>query len=171
MPSRTAWADAYYRQARSDWRLFEELRVRKDVERAHALHYLQMATEKLAKAYRFRDTRTKEEDLLSSHVGFERFLRLFLGSADVVRRYAGRNAQLLRVRRECCHVARAVETLTPSVDPEASPVNAEYPWADGERVVAPVDHTFSQVDFSKLPGGRLFLTVVSAAFEEYGGRS
>lgn len=137
------------------------------MSRAHVLHYLQMATEKLAKAYRFRDTGAKEEELRSSHVGFERFLRLFLGSAEVVRRYAGRNAQYLRVRKECCHIARAIEQLTPSVDAETNPANTEHPWADGERVVAPVDHAFSHADLSTLPGGRLFLRVVGAALDEY----
>jgi hypothetical protein len=37
-----------------------------------------MATEKLAKAYRFRDTATDEDALLTKHVGFQKFLNSFL---------------------------------------------------------------------------------------------
>jgi hypothetical protein len=44
--------------------MFTELLGRGDVPGCHALHFLQMATEKLAKAYRFRDTATKMETLL-----------------------------------------------------------------------------------------------------------
>lgn len=38
----------------------------------HQLHYLQMASEKVAKAYRFRDTSTSPEKLLCEHVGLTR---------------------------------------------------------------------------------------------------
>jgi len=54
--TRAEWADAYYEQAYSDWRLFTELQGRRDVPSSHALHHLQMATEKLAKVCRFRDS-------------------------------------------------------------------------------------------------------------------
>ena len=44
--------DAFIRQARSDYSVFERLRAesRSDVPECHVLHYFQMATEKLAKA-------------------------------------------------------------------------------------------------------------------------
>jgi hypothetical protein len=44
------WSDAFLTQARSDWQVFEHL-YDSDFPECHALHYLQMATEKLAKAY------------------------------------------------------------------------------------------------------------------------
>ncbi len=47
----------------------------------HSLHFLQMATEQLAKAYRFRDTSADVAALLTSHVGFPRFLNAQLAPA------------------------------------------------------------------------------------------
>lgn len=68
---RNRWARAYVAQARSDWQLFERLREMESVEMCHHLHYLQMACEKLAKAYRFRDTDAQPSSLLTHHVGFD----------------------------------------------------------------------------------------------------
>jgi hypothetical protein len=53
---RLAFADAFYRQAWSDWQAYKLLAEADGLPRCHALHYLQMACEKLAKAYRLRDT-------------------------------------------------------------------------------------------------------------------
>ncbi len=50
MRTRAAWAQGYYAQARSDCAIYREFQQRSDIPRCHALHYLQMAAEKLAKA-------------------------------------------------------------------------------------------------------------------------
>jgi hypothetical protein len=56
-------AAAYLQQGRSDFDIYKKL---VDVPECHRLHYLQMACEKIAKAYRLRDTQTSlEENLLS----------------------------------------------------------------------------------------------------------
>ncbi len=167
MPTREAWADAYYKQASSDWALFKELQGRDDVPTCHAYHYLQMATEKLAKAYRFRDTTTDLETLLTSHVGFPRFLNTFLLSPQMREEYAGRHQQLESIRRDCHRLARAVEQLAPAVDRGAKPQNTEYPWAVGERVLAPIDHNFPYLSLLRGARGRLFLKFIDRAFAEY----
>jgi hypothetical protein len=100
MATREEWAAAYCRQGLSDWRLFLELQGREDVPRCHSLHFLQMATEKLAKAYRFRDTSTEVDTLLTSHVGFSRFLNAYLLSPQMRERYRGRHAQMESIRKE-----------------------------------------------------------------------
>lgn len=56
-PTRILWARAYARQARSDRDIYEIL-VKQGAPRCHQVHYLQMAAEKVAKGYRFRDTST-----------------------------------------------------------------------------------------------------------------
>lgn len=79
MAARDDWARAYARQAASDWTIYRQLAAAPEVPRCHALHFLQMAAEKVAKAYRFRDTKTAEEQLLTRHVAIEEFESVALG--------------------------------------------------------------------------------------------
>ncbi len=168
MPTREEWAEAYFRQASSDWRMFAEFLARSDVPACHALHFLQMATEKLAKAYRFRDTTTDEESLLTKHVGFQKFLNSFLLSPQMKAEFRGRDAQLASIRKGMVPIAQAIERLAPAVAREGSPGNAEYPWELGGAVVAPVDHDFHEVHLLRGAHGRAFLNLVSRAFGEFG---
>ena len=52
---RRAYERAFLAQARSDWNVYRLLSESREPS-CHALHYLQMATEKLAKAYRMRES-------------------------------------------------------------------------------------------------------------------
>ena len=167
MATREQWADAYYEQARSDWALFTELLARADVSPSHSLHYLQMATEKLAKAYRFRDTETAVDTLLTSHVGFHQFLNVFLRSPVMRLEYSGRTAQLERLRHDCGKLSRAVEKLAPGVDRVGHPGNTEYPWSTGDAVVIPVRWSFPELSLLREPAGRIFLKFVERAFHGY----
>jgi hypothetical protein len=128
-----------------------------------------MATEKLAKAYRFRDTRTDVRALVTSHVGFHQFLNAFLLSPAMRREFSGRHAQLEGLRRNCGKLARAVEQLAPAVDRVGHAGNAEYPWAAGNEVVVPVRWSFPELSLLREPGGRIFLKFVARAFEEFEG--
>ena len=60
----------YLVQARSDWQIFQLLDSRTD-PLCHRLHYLQMVTEKVAKAYFWRDPSAAN----LGHAAFGRFLR------------------------------------------------------------------------------------------------
>jgi hypothetical protein len=167
--SRTDWAAAYYRQAAAEWDFFREVQARPDVAPCFALHLLQMATEKLAKAYRFRDTTTAEAVLLSSHVGFAAFLNNFLHSPPIHRAYANRSEQLALLRHRCGHLARLVEQLAPAVGGPTRPENTEYPWDDGGDVVAPVDFAFPNLDLRNGPHARALLNFIQLAFEAFEG--
>src|SRR5215208_5917868 len=72
----------WWTQAKSDHGVFVMLR-KQGVHECHLLHYLQMATEKLAKAYLWRSGVAPPP----SHVGFPRFLRALMtrSSADLRR--------------------------------------------------------------------------------------
>ena len=59
---RRAFAEAFIAQARSDWIVRRVLTEREGVDVCHELHYLQMVCEKLAKAYRLRDTNSPVDD-------------------------------------------------------------------------------------------------------------
>src|ERR1700733_11626935 len=74
------WHDAFLRQARSD----ESVRRRLNdstTEYSHRLHYLQMVTEKLAKAFQASPTDT--EAPTASHIAFVRFLQTLKGRPDI----------------------------------------------------------------------------------------
>ena len=77
--SRSDWAQAYAKQSGSDFAIYQLL-APQSIALCHPLHYLQMACEKIAKAYRFRDTATSEERLTSEHVAFSQFIESYLGS-------------------------------------------------------------------------------------------
>ena len=66
----TPQQDLWLRQALSDYNLFRQLRHDRH-EPCHILHYLQMATEKLSKAYLWRAGHPPPK----THTGFVRFLR------------------------------------------------------------------------------------------------
>jgi len=46
-----------------------------------------MATEKIAKAYRMRDTKADPDDLARHHAGFEEFVTSFFRSATIREEY------------------------------------------------------------------------------------
>lgn len=126
-----------------------------------------MACEKIAKAYRCRDTSAPLEDLLSRHVGFAKFMSSFLGSPLLKKSYGGRNAQHLVLTKIARSLAREIEKLAPSVDRSASPENAEYPWQSGDEVVAPCDYRYPTLSLLKTPGGRAVLNLVARAIHEF----
>lgn len=66
---RQAFAAAFVTQGRSDWDLYKHLSAltKPSFPQCHALHYLQMATEKIAKAYRLRDTTADVDGLVKHH--------------------------------------------------------------------------------------------------------
>src|SRR5258708_6753972 len=71
----------WWQQAQSDLQLLNQFSG--SVHQCHRLHYLQMATEKLSKAYLWRSGKSPPR----SHVGFVRFLKALLDrrSSDLVR--------------------------------------------------------------------------------------
>ncbi len=83
--TRVRLADAYAAQSRSDFAVYRLYLV--DAEECHRLHYLQMACEKIAKAYRLRNPVSFSFDDLYSHVVFSKFIIVFLKSTPVKGRY------------------------------------------------------------------------------------
>ena len=166
-PSRDDWASAYARQGLSDWQIYRHLAGEAEVASCHSLHYLQMACEKIAKAYRWRDTQASAESLTSEHVAFSKFMQSYLLSPSIRRDYRGRSEQLQQLKRLCRKLAREVEKLAPSVDREQTPENAEYPWSYGDKVIAPCDYSYPSLHLLTSPGGRTFLKLLARAFSDY----
>jgi hypothetical protein len=166
-PDRDEWSRAYAKQSRSDFAIYRLLAARGDVVACHPLHYLQMACEKIAKAYRFRDTATVDERLTTEHVAFSQFIMSFLSSAAIKQRYRGRDEQLRQIRKTARVLAREIERLAPAVDRETSPSNAEYPWEQGGRVITPCEFDFSNLSLLRAPGGRTLLRLIELAIVDF----
>jgi hypothetical protein len=165
-PTRITWARAYARQALSDWETYELL-ADQGSPRCHQVHYLQMAAEKIAKGYRFRDTSTSREQLLRHHVGFKKFFRSFLKSPYVNQMYAGKSAQLNQVSKHCHQLALEIEKLAPAVDPDSRPANPEYPWEQGGTLIVPCDYEFPNLSLRDAKRGRTFLKLLEIAIREF----
>jgi hypothetical protein len=137
-----SFQDVWWQQARSDHRVFELLRGQ-GVAQCHSLHYLQMATEKIAKAYFWRSGSPPPK----SHAGFVQFLR-FLG--QVQQRDRDRIANLFSFGRftdfqgwirAILPIAYALERLTPDLANDGP--NPEYPWPHKQPGTAPASHDFA----------------------------
>lgn len=166
-PDRKSWGEAYARQGRSDWEVYKKIAGSFDIALCHSLHYLQVACEKLAKAYRWRDTSAGDHALTHEHVAFSKFIRSFLGSPTIRKDYAGHGEQIRNISRLCGNLAREVEKLAPAVDRDNTPENAEYPWAQGEQIIVPCDYAYPSLSLLKEAGGRTFLKLLARAFAEY----
>ena len=157
----------WWEQARSDHRVFLLL-DQPGVSPCHPLHYLQMATEKLGKAYFWRSGVAPA----SSHVSFSRFLQalasrrgegyglipscLGFKHPDGLRRWVETVAPL----------AHEVERLAPSLAGDGP--NPEYPWPRGAPTHAPTLHRFGVWDrMTRQSQGRQFLRVLDAAIARF----
>ena len=161
----SAYADAFIRQARSDWQAYLVLE-RSQVSSCHHLHYLQMVCEKVAKAYRLRDTQSPVVDLVSSHSGFSKFVSPFFGTV-LKDEYVGKTAQLQQLIQSARALAREIEKLAPAIDRVSSPENAEYPWVRDGVVIAPCDFDFPSLGLLRQAGGRAFLKLVGRALDDF----
>lgn len=158
---RVKYERAFAKQSQSDWQVYKILTQQAGLPECHALHYLQMATEKLAKAYRVRATDSPVTNLVRHHTGFVKFVRQYLLSPQSKSRYAGKAAQLESVVSAASKFAAQIERLAPAVDPKTE--NAEYPWESGSAVVAPCEWQFSGVAFLREARGRQFLKTIELA--------
>ncbi len=162
---RRAFAEAFIAQARSDWTVHRLLAGRADVHVCHGLHYLQMACEKLAKAYRLRDTQSSVDELVSTHNGFEKFVgSFFLTLKD---EYRGKDAQLRELTSRARTLAREIEKLAPAIDRVTFPENAEYPWERDAHVIAPCRHAFPSLELLRKAGGGTFLKLIKRALDDF----
>lgn len=144
---RLEWAKAYAVQGQSDLKVYELLgNANPPLASCHRLHYLQMASEKIAKAWRLQDPHDSLSSLLKSHVATGEFIRKYLSSAEMRRRYMGRNEQLDALTKAMKRVASEIEQLAPAVDREKVPHNVEYPWSDGVRLTTPCQSRFAIED-------------------------
>jgi len=162
---RARLADAYAEQSRSDFAVYS-IHLQEAAE-CHRLHYLQMACEKIAKAYRLRDLVSFNPEDLYSHVVFSKFITGFLKSKLVRRRYVSQDAKRREVERYARSLAAEIEKLAPAVDRERTPANVEYPWTAGAAVFVPCRHDYPLSHRLREQSGRDFLKLIEIAIENY----
>ena len=166
MSRRDGLAAAFYEQARSDWRVHRQL-PRMGLPKCHELHYLQMACEKLAKAYKLRNVASDVDEAMTGHVGFEHFINAFLRSPTMRDEFQGQLARHRNLCRDAKLLAREIEKLAPAVDRKQAPENAEYPWEREQTVLTPCTYDYPNLALLSAPGGRAFLKIIERAFRDY----
>jgi hypothetical protein len=143
-----SWRRAYLKQSESDFDMFQFLNKSKQPF-CHALHYLQMATEKLAKSFLASHASPPSK---RTHYALVRFLKL--SKADQVIRnglgyeknynaYASYIDSLMKI-------AEKVERLAP-VGADYDTLNPEYPWRDASgEVQCPCSYEFSEFPVTEI---------------------
>ena len=156
------WHDAYLLQARSDWQIFRTLQ-QQPVEECHSLHYLQMATEKLGKAFLIAGGNAPAL-VQTSHKAFVRFLQVVAYNSDLQKQLRMTRPQLRTHIRSLLPIADEIEKLAPALA-HGGP-NAEYPWATPTGTVqAPATYRFTLSNQLRTPKGIKLLTLITVIFE------
>ena len=165
-----AYQELWLRQAISDYEVLLLLSER-GVAASHQIHYLQMATEKLGKAYFWRSGAPPPH----SHAGFVQFLRSLSGITAKEQRHIAQVFQFKRMKdfqnfvRAILPMAYALERLAPALANDGP--NPEYPWPQNAPRFAPVSFDFEFWSQLQSGRGRHFLEVVGQAiwnFAAYG---
>jgi hypothetical protein len=155
----------WWEQAKSDLAIFHLLRS-KGVPQCHLLHYLQMATEKLSKAYLWRSGKTPPK----SHTGFVRFLKALLdrrsnelGTLSKALGFA-RPDDLDRWVKNVQTLAYSLQNIAPAE--AGNGPNPEYPWPHEAPTHSPTVYSFELWTSLKDTGqGRKLIVVIEKAIE------
>ena len=156
----------WWKQAQSDHGAFILLRGQ-GIAQCHSLHYLQMLTEKLAKAYFWRSDHPPPR----SHSGFVQFLR-FLGAVRerdrerIARLFSFNRFQDFQGRiRTLLPIAYDLERIAPALANDGP--NPEYPWPHAQPAYAPVDHDFTVWSRLTTGQGRDLMRVIRIAVDRF----
>ena len=136
------WRTALLKQARSDYELLNFLRLG-DAPLCHQLHYLQMATEKLAKGF---TTPRGGPPPPRVHRAFVRFVQSVRGDPQLQRACNCGPGQVDAYIASLLPLARLIEDLAPAVANNGP--NPEYPWPTPDGVTAPVGYPFPALQFN-----------------------
>jgi len=147
----------FFAQAQSDYRVLQLLRSRGEPA-CQVLHYLQMSTEKLARAYLW-----KQDDAKRSHAAFSKFLRSIAGD-DRVRFELGytRRDQWDAKLDGIASLAASVQQLAPDLAGDGP--NPEYPWPPDHPGHAPVEFEFPVWEELQKSNGRVLLDFLDKLF-------
>lgn len=160
-----SWSSAYAVQAKSDLEAREQLLANPQLPECHHLHFLQMAAEKLCKAY-LAKRGTLAKDLRQSHAFIAKQLpaiaRYYLVKKTGCRSKEDWRINAIRI------LARKIELLNPAVDKTVTPANCEYPWigSDGTIVVPAEYNRFGLDDLLYNTAGCTLLKIMREAADD-----
>jgi hypothetical protein len=158
------WSDAFLTQAGADWQIFEHL-YDSDFPECHALHYLQMATEKLAKAYLLAGP-TDIETVGSTHRALIRFLQDISRNRGLQEEMVMTAAQLRAHVKQLLPLAFEIEKLAPKL--AAGGPNPEYPWeAPKGTFCVPATYEFSISQLLLEPRGHHLIRLIKIALKKF----
>lgn len=159
------WSAGYLEQARSDWAAYRVVESSDLLADCHALHYLQMATEKLAKAFLLASG-DRLEKVKSNHRAFTRFLQMVARNNGLQRELRLNGRQLAAHVRQLLPISQGVERLAPALAQDGP--NAEYPWESPKgKVNVPAMTTFKVAAQLKSPNGRILLKIVDIVLRKH----
>ena len=147
----------YLIQARSDWRMVERL---KDEPVCHRLLYLQMCTEKLAKAYFWN----RPDAAVLGHAAFSRFVRA-ISNNRLVAQHLGfaKTTHFREWIREVSGLVQEIERLAPALAEDGP--NPEYPWPRLSPLHAPVEQpSFTVWEHLRTPNGQNLWRMIEQLF-------
>ncbi len=157
----------WWEQARSDHAVLVLLR-RQGVAPCHQLHYLQMVTEKISKAYFWQSGAPPKK----SHAGFGLFMRLLLQVPRAQRQQIADTFKFRRFEdfqnwtRTALPLVYELERLAPALAHDGP--NPEYPWPQNTPKNVPAKFDFGVwrqvVDTGR---GRQLVRVIEAAVEQF----
>jgi hypothetical protein len=126
------WRVAYFTQAWSDYEVFKKLST-EPRKICHKLHYLQMATEKLAKGFLCS---AKGNPPGKTHYLFVRFLKVSKSRPELRRNlgFEHNSRAYTSYIDSLIPVADQIEKLAP-VGGNFDKINPEYPWIDDRGLV------------------------------------
>jgi hypothetical protein len=163
-----SYQSLWWEQTRSDHTIWQSLR-RAGAAPCHQLHYLQMVTEKLGKAYFWRSRRAPP----TSHASFVRFLQALddRPDADVTRIAAilgfGRAQDFENWTRTITPLAYDLERLAPALAGKNGP-NTEYPWPHTGPACAPISYQFPIWEqLTETGRGKQLLRVIEVAVRRF----
>lgn len=136
------WRTAYFRQARSDYETLQLLE-QSDASFCQRLHYLQMATEKLAKGFASAPGGSPPPKI---HRGYVQFMQQIKRRSELQILCRCSPQQVGPYIDGLLPFARLIEDLAPANAHDGP--NAEYPWATPDGVAAPADYAFSDLEFN-----------------------
>jgi hypothetical protein len=124
-------------QARSAHAVFRLLKTCPSVHHCHALHYLQMATELLGKAYAW-----ERGAIGRSHKALVGFLRNLSSNVKAQEKlgFKGKNRNWTHTIRKVVPIAESLQRMAPALAQNGP--NPEYPWPPDAPTTAPVEYTF-----------------------------
>lgn len=141
------WRKAYFIQAQNDYLIFSEFKKRPDISMCQKLHYLQMATEKLAKAFLSSPT----DKPPNVHKALVRFLQMSKRRPEIRRQlgFENRHEAFRPYIDSILDLAGRIESLAPVGGLER--LNPEYPWVNGsDSVIAPANYSFPEFGHQEL---------------------